>query len=456
MTRASDDCRSEETAVTQAESRNEWYLVLVAAAIAGLLLGCSGGGSKRTAPDQSGRLYLTPTALDGRFRLVDAGINGVDPSAVQSTSTVRSFGRRAPDGIALAQSIVLSVTPLEFLDGTEAEPKRLRILGEDMVVRRDSYGFRRVAWRQTDGQTVAVTAFGVSDDALVAVSASARSGPAATTALAIPAGFVPGYSGPAPMGPVPGTFQRWESANGDSFEVGTMEMPGTTIEAIATELPGGHAVDIRATTAIFTDRDGAMLNWIERPDVRVMVSSATLDEGTLRDIAAHLRVVDEPAWQRIPADRHLPTLAGPREAAPAAEPSASSYLILRPVLRRTQPPCVAAPAALSSAMVAQTQAGQEFACLEVGPPALTAPDVATASVKQDGLTGLWQVDVTLTPGGAARFESAHVAPGQAVAIIVDGRVVSTPVLLTPSPPVVWTLTGLDEKGSLALAERLGA
>lgn len=84
--------------------------------------------------------------------------------------------------------------------------------------------------------------------------------------------------------------------NGESFEVGTNEMPGASIEDIARELPGGHAVGVRTTTAIFTDREGALLNWIEAPDLRVMVPSTTLNEGTLRDIATRLRVIDEATW----------------------------------------------------------------------------------------------------------------------------------------------------------------
>jgi preprotein translocase subunit SecD len=103
------------------------------------------------------------------------------------------------------------------------------------------------------------------------------------------------------------------------------------------------------------------------------------------------------------------------------------------------------------------QGGQEVACYEVGPDGLSADDVAGATASLDRGTGRWQVDFTLTGPGAAHFDSVarSMGPGRQLAIVLDGRLLSAPTLLTASPPMTGTVTGLDEQAARSLADRLG-
>lgn len=60
-------------------------------------------------------------------------------------------------------------------------------------------------------------------------------------------------------------------------------------------------------------------------------------------------------------------------------------------------------------------------------------------------------DASFQLGRLLRFVTGR----NAVAIIVDDSLVSAPVMLTPSPSVVWIVTGLDEPGSRFRVDRLG-
>ena len=403
---------------------------------------------------QSGRVYLTPSGLDGRFRLVHAGASDPSPGPPQPASMVRAFGRRAPDGVALSQSVVVSVTPGEFLDTTEPEPKSLVVLGEAMTVRRDPYGRRSLAWQQTDGQTVALLTFGLTDQELTAVAESVRGGPATTATPKLPSGFVSVHDRQEPSGSIPHTAQQWQSSGRDEFGVMVAQFPGVTLDDVARQLPGGHAVGVRKVTGIFSDRDGATLSWVEAPDTLVTVFSSELDAREMKDVANRLAAIDETAWQRLSA--------GPGQMPPVvvrSEPSGAlsddSFFSVRPVVRSTQPPCAHAPHA-GSLVVVEMEVGRELTCYEVGPPAVGPDDVAGATARMDPVTGKWHVDFTLTAQGSARFDGVArvVGGGGQLAMIVDGRLVSAPRLVAPAPATGGTVSGLDEHAAHSLVARL--
>lgn len=424
-------------------------VVLVAASVGG------GGDRRLDVTAEPGRLFLAPTGVDGRYRLLHAV---EDPGADGSrrNGEMKVFGRRAPDGVTVSASVVVEV-PAEPIGG-DPEDTPLTVAGEQLTVLGDDYGRRMVSWAQTDGRPVGVVTFGLSDEELVALVASLRPASALDTPT-LPAGFVPLHHGPAPREPFPLTDQRWQAADGESFSVAVADVAGVTLDVVAGHQPGGRAVAVRGTTAVFSDRDGSMLTWIERPDTVVSVMSPELDEATLRRIAEGLQRIEEPEWRRLyaSAERHEPSQGIPPvpAAGPAEPASEASFFSVRPVLARSEPPCASEPPGPSPVMT-EVHAGVPVACYEVGPPAFGADDVASATVRQAGAVGTWHVELTLSAQGRARFAALvrTVGLGGQVAAVIDGRVLSAPVIASTTLGDAMDVSGLDEKEARSLAERL--
>jgi hypothetical protein len=417
-----------------------------------------GGGDTRVqVTTESARLYLAPAGVDG-YDLVYAVI---DPEGASTgpAGEMRVFGRRAPDGVALSASVVVMV-PADPFAG-DVEERTLRVGNAEVPVYGDELGRRIVRWPDDDGRTVGVATFGLGDEELAAVVASLQGGPALEVQPSLPPGFAEVHRGQMPMAPFRLTDQNWQSSDGRSFSVTVVDVPGIALDMIAGEQPGGHAVDVRGTTGIVTDADLAVLSWIERPGTLVQIMSPELDEAALRRIAEGLRVIDEGAWKALyaTAERHeLPRdnlTPIPGEAPPNI--SGDSFLLVRPVLRRVGPPCAAVVVGHSAAVLPEVREGEEVACFEVGPPGLEASDVARARAGADQAGGLWHVELTLSARGASRADALArmVGAGGQLAVVVDGRVVSAPVLATSSLRGPVMVTGLDERSARDLAGRLG-
>jgi preprotein translocase subunit SecD len=93
----------------------------------------------------------------------------------------------------------------------------------------------------------------------------------------------------------------------------------------------------------------------------------------------------------------------------------------------------------------------------LGPVVIDGADVVRAvAVRPDGI-GEWHVDFKLTPDATKRFAVATTAAvGEQLALIIDGQVVSAPVVEEP----IWhgsvAITGgYDEEEAKALAAELG-
>jgi preprotein translocase subunit SecD len=100
----------------------------------------------------------------------------------------------------------------------------------------------------------------------------------------------------------------------------------------------------------------------------------------------------------------------------------------------------------------------------LGPVLIDGRDVAQAfAVPTSTLSGTsgWQVEFKLTPEGAKKFEIAtknalHAQPpGNQIAIIVDGRVISAPIVQAPIRNGIGIITGnYDEQRAKTLAAQL--
>ena len=99
-----------------------------------------------------------------------------------------------------------------------------------------------------------------------------------------------------------------------------------------------------------------------------------------------------------------------------------SFFTIRPVIRESSPPCN--PPAL-----AERRNGQAVRCYELGPAEVDAEDVISAAVVAS-LTGTEEVTFELSPEGIGRFNALarNVGLGGRAAIVVDGAVVSAPIL----------------------------
>lgn len=413
----------------------------------------SGGGK---------RMYLAPTNVDGRFRLVAAG---GDPQGPFPGGLFRAYGRRAPDGVALEAAVVVNV-PADFaLVGAIPEPTPLRAPGRDVSVAGDDFGRRILSWTQADGRSVAAMTYGLSQGELVALAESLLAGDATQVAPALPVGFVPVRDGTLPEGPPVVSHSTWRARDGAQFLVNVSEYPGVTLDDVAWWLPGGRATEVRGTTGIFAEGREGDLIWIEQPGTVVTMHAMGMPPSELLTISEGLRVLDQAEWRQLVASVPAPGVAllppGPglgdpqQPGPPRLLTAQNSYFLVRPVQGRSAPPCPAGPSGPMAPVVAEKVDGKEVACLLVGPPGLDADDVATASARQDRAGGHWEVEFTLTTEGATRWSLLRrdADPDGHVAILVDGQVVSVPKL-ADGPTTRGIVSGLDEATARRLADRL--
>jgi hypothetical protein len=297
----------------------------------------------------------------------------------------------------------------------------------------------------------------LSDAELVALAASLLSGDAANAPPALPPGFALVGSGARSGTPPRLTTQTWEADDGDRFMLNVAESP-EAIGDVAWWLPGGRALELRGTTAIYLGRKEAFLAWIEGPGTAVTLQVTGLSEKELVDIAKGLKPVDDEAWQELvsrvraplpPSDPGVPQIGPP----PGVTVSEHGYLQFLPVKARTTPPCVAVPAAI---VMAERTGGQEVACYQVTRPLVDAGDIAGAEAHEDRMTGHWDVRFTLTPDGARRFRQLYdaVGAGGQFAVLLDGQIVSVPRFSDAAPGDIGVVTGLDEATARSLADRL--
>ena len=96
---------------------------------------------------------------------------------------------------------------------------------------------------------------------------------------------------------------------------------------------------------------------------------------------------------------------------------------------------------------------------DLGPPLLTGADLADARAVFDQF-GRPQVALTFTPEGAKKFEEVTRANvGKRLAIVLDGKVYTAPVIrqaITGGQAVIEGLSGLEEASEIALVLRSGA
>ncbi|WP_347241830.1 protein translocase subunit SecD [Thermus sp.] len=96
---------------------------------------------------------------------------------------------------------------------------------------------------------------------------------------------------------------------------------------------------------------------------------------------------------------------------------------------------------------------------DLGPPLLTGADLADARAVFDQF-GRPQVALTFTPEGAKKFEEVtRQNVGKRLAIILDGKVYTAPVIrqaITGGQAVIEGLSGLEEASEIALVLRSGA
>ncbi len=446
-------------------SGRRWFILVPVATLALVALVVptilTAGGGERSVhvAGGAGRLYLAPTGVQGRFHLTGAD---TDPQVlVQPATTFRAFGRRAPDGLALEASVVITV-PADFaLTGADAEGPPLPVLGRDDTVSTDHYGLKILSWAQAGGQTVGVMTYGLAEGDLTALAKSLVAGDAATEAPVLPPGIAPVHSGRLPAGALPVTIQSWEADDGDGFMVTVADVPDVTADDVAWYLPGGRAAKVRGRVGVYSERQDRDLMWIERPGVVVTVHAIGLSGKDVQAVANGLQPVSEQAWQDLTASAPRPgaAAAGPVVVVPASPKlltADNSYFPIRPIEGRLTPPCDAGPIDPAAQVLAETRDGRVVGCVRLGPAMVAADDVATATARQ-GRTALeWEVEFTLSKEGAARFGgwTRAVGTGGEIAILVDGRVVSTPRLASPSVSVTGAVTGLDEQTARRLAARL--
>ncbi len=96
---------------------------------------------------------------------------------------------------------------------------------------------------------------------------------------------------------------------------------------------------------------------------------------------------------------------------------------------------------------------------DLGPPLLTGADLADARAVFDQF-GRPQVSLTFTPEGAKKFEEVTRANvGKRLAIVLDGKAYTAPVIrqaITGGQAVIEGLSGLEEASEIALVLRSGA
>ena len=475
---ASDGWRQIRTRIDQDGRRRRpailrWTMLVPAAALGVALVVLAqmrGDGDREIqVTGGSGRLFLVPTGVEPRFHPASADTDPPVPSP--PPGTYRAFGRRAADGVALDASVVITVPVARGVVGAITEPAPLRVLDRDVAVARDDFGQRILTWTQSDGQTVEVMTYALSDAELVALAASLLPGDAAKDTPTLPSGFTPVTSGNVPTD-IMIAFSLWEAADGSRFHVSVTEPQPATIDDLVRWLPGGRAVQVRGSTGIVSDRTGTVyLIWIERPGAVVSMDATGLAAAELLAIAEGLQPVDDDAWRGLVA-RAGRSMEGsgapftvqpgsPQERSPSPTRSSqvltseNSYLLLRPVTGRLDPPCPGpSTGGPSDPVVAERVAGQELACYRVGPPLFFPGSVASATavpILPDG--DRWVVAVRPNAEGRRALETLARQPGAQVVVLVDGEVVAAPRLDASMVDEVL-VTGLDESAARKLADRL--
>lgn len=279
-----------------------WTLLAPAAAVVAIVVVLAalvdrGGEGTLHVAGQAGRLHLAPTGVEPRFHL-DRASDGLEGSP-GSPSTFRAFGRRASGGSAVEASVVITMPGDRALVWTTPEPAPLRALGRDVALAGDPFGQRNLSWTQADGRTVGVMTFGLSQGELVAVAESLLAGDAATAVPALPVGFDPIKSG-SDSGSPPMTLQSWEAAGGDRFSMAVGEGPYAGVDDLAWWLPGGRALKVRDTTAVYLAAlEEAFLVWVERPGTVVTMQASGLSEQELVAIADGLRPISDAEWVEL-------------------------------------------------------------------------------------------------------------------------------------------------------------
>jgi hypothetical protein len=120
---------------------------------------------------------------------------------------------------------------------------------------------------------------------------------------------------------------------------------------------------------------------------------------------------------------------GGSAGSPTRSSRASDRFEVRPVVAQSSAPCAPGQVRGRGTSVAF--------CYTLGPVALDGRDVASAAVSDDTFDGIG-VDVVLTSAGLARLNDlaskqfGRPAPSNEVAMVVDGRVVSAPVVQSPT------------------------
>jgi preprotein translocase subunit SecD len=102
-------------------------------------------------------------------------------------------------------------------------------------------------------------------------------------------------------------------------------------------------------------------------------------------------------------------------------------------------------------------AGADRTRYALGPACVTEEDVERARASEDQPYG-WGVDLQLTPSGTAAFaDLTRANQGKKLAEVVDGVVISTPVVEAAITSGSGRVTGFEDRAAaVALAEALGA
>ena len=432
-----------------------------------------GGRGELLVTNSNRRTYLMPTGVEPRFHIVQGDTD--PPFPAPPPGAVRVFGRRAPDGVALTASVVITVPAETAVLGGITEPEPLHVLGLEIPVARDYLGQRILSWVVADGSTVEVATYGLTDAELVQLAGSLVGADPRTAAPLLPAGFVLVKRGRAPE-PRSVSFQNWQTDQGDTFGVNVTSVPGASLDDLATWLPGGRTVRVRGRTGIISDRSGVDLEWIEARGAVVTIYSRGISEQEVLRIAEGLRVVDARAWKalldRAKAGRTgdsvtvttgLGNTVTKRSGNEPADPppdtvqpltSKNSYFLVRPVIGRSDPPCSVTEGGPLAPIVVQKRDNQEVACYRLGWPLINADSVGTAAAREDVTSGAWEVAVTLTTVGKVSYQRLvdQVGTQGELAVVVDGEVVA--VVRTQDPGPEFVVTGLGEPAALRLAERL--
>ena len=429
-----------------------WKLLAPAAAVTAVIVVLAlvaGGGGERTlrVTGDSDALRLLPTGVEPRFRLVN--VTTTHPGGPSGPVTYRAFGRRGPDGVALQASVVITI-PGDLARGATPDLAPMRVLDQEVIAGTNPVGQRALRWYQPDGREVGLLTYGLSSAEVVRVVESLVLGDASTDTPALPAGLAPFATGSLPGDTQQLAVQDWDSDDGARFLVTVAEESGASLDRVALSMPGGRALNLRGTTAIYSPAGGGYLTWLERPETVVSLQGQGLSEKELVTIAQGLRPVPDAEWQALEARFRPPAVPAPPPdigPPPGGVVHPNAWFGIVAVVDSEAPPCK--PQEL---WFPEVSAGQEVACHKVRGPVLNAGDIARAVLQQER-SGAWAVVLTLTDAGAARLAALSRDAGGQYAIMVDGQLVSV-LRYGAAPPGHSLITGLDEQTAKRIADRL--